>query len=145
MPRREINRILNKKHLDIKISGKVQGVFFRDETKNKAEQLGLVGFVENTEDGKVYIEAEGSITNCDYKMPSIHSGTKSATDDINDFYWGLIMTEKEGTNCDQLMPEDAVRIIKESDGTASEISTKAASINQKNDNNPSFRSIISTK
>lgn len=93
----------------------------------------------------VYIEAEGSITNCDYKMPSIHSGTKSASDDINDFYWGLIMTEKEGTNCDQLMPEDAVRIIKESDGTASEISTKAASINQKNDNNPSFRSIISTE
>ena len=47
------------KHYNIKISGKVQGVFFRDSTKKKAQELGLSGFVRNEPDGSVYIEAEG--------------------------------------------------------------------------------------
>lgn len=47
------------KHLNIKVSGRVQGVFFRYETEKKANQLGLVGFVRNEPDGSVYIEAEG--------------------------------------------------------------------------------------
>lgn len=40
-------------------SGKVQGVFFRDNTKMKAVSLGLVGFVRNLEDGRVEVVAEG--------------------------------------------------------------------------------------
>jgi acylphosphatase len=47
------------KHLSIKISGKVQGVFFRASTKGAAEHLGISGFVRNEPDGSVYIEAEG--------------------------------------------------------------------------------------
>jgi acylphosphatase len=47
------------KHLNIKVSGKVQGVFFRVYTQKKAEELGLTGFVQNEPDGSVYIEAEG--------------------------------------------------------------------------------------
>ena len=43
----------------IKISGKVQGVFFRASTKDAAEQMGIKGFVRNENDGSVYIEAEG--------------------------------------------------------------------------------------
>jgi len=35
------------------ISGRVQGVFFRASTKQKAEQLGITGWVRNTSDGKV--------------------------------------------------------------------------------------------
>jgi acylphosphatase len=46
-------------HLNISVKGKVQGVFFRAYTKQKAESLGLVGFVKNKADGSVYIEAEG--------------------------------------------------------------------------------------
>lgn len=42
------------------ISGKVQGVFFRSETKKKAEELGLVGYVENLADGRVKVIAQGS-------------------------------------------------------------------------------------
>ena len=48
-----------KKHLDIKVTGKVQGVFYRASTKAVADQLGIKGFVKNEEDGSVYIEAEG--------------------------------------------------------------------------------------
>ena len=38
--------------------GKVQGVFFRALTKEKADELGITGFVRNEPDGCVYIEAE---------------------------------------------------------------------------------------
>ena len=41
------------------MSGKVQGVFFRASTKEKAEELGITGFVRNERDGSVYIEAQG--------------------------------------------------------------------------------------
>lgn len=47
------------KHFSIKISGKVQGVFFRASTKDAAERLGISGFVRNEPDGSVYIEVEG--------------------------------------------------------------------------------------
>lgn len=48
-----------KKHLNIKVSGLVQGVFFRHGAKEKADQLGITGFIRNEPDGSVYIEAEG--------------------------------------------------------------------------------------
>jgi acylphosphatase len=45
--------------LNIKIFGQVQGVFFRGSAKQKAQDLGITGFVRNVL-GAVYIEAEGS-------------------------------------------------------------------------------------
>lgn len=47
------------KHLNIKIYGKVQGVFFRATAKEKAEKLGIKALAENKPDGSVFIEAEG--------------------------------------------------------------------------------------
>ena len=44
----------------IKINGKVQGVWFRDSTLKKAQELDIKGFVKNQSDGSVYIEAEGT-------------------------------------------------------------------------------------
>jgi acylphosphatase len=48
-----------KKHFSIRVSGKVQGVSFRASTREKAEELDIKGFVQNENDGSVYIEAEG--------------------------------------------------------------------------------------
>jgi len=48
-----------KNALAITIRGRVQGVGFRFSAVNKAQQLGLKGFVKNKMDGTVYIEAEG--------------------------------------------------------------------------------------
>ncbi|KKU57001.1 acylphosphatase [Candidatus Amesbacteria bacterium RIFCSPLOWO2_02_FULL_48_11] len=46
-------------HLDITISGFVQGVSFRYYAAAKAKNLKLTGYVQNQPDGTVYIEAEG--------------------------------------------------------------------------------------
>jgi acylphosphatase len=47
------------KHFSIHVSGKVQGVFFRASTQEKAREFSIKGFVRNEPDGRVFIEAEG--------------------------------------------------------------------------------------
>lgn len=50
---------MTKVRFTFRVDGKVQGVYFRQSTKDKADTLNLKGTVENLEDGSVYIEAEG--------------------------------------------------------------------------------------
>lgn len=45
--------------LHLKITGRVQGVFFRSTTKEKADSLGLTGWVKNCDDGSVEVFAQG--------------------------------------------------------------------------------------
>lgn len=47
------------KHVNVRVSGRVQGVFFRASTKQQADFFGLKGFVKNETNGDVYIEVEG--------------------------------------------------------------------------------------
>jgi len=48
-----------KKHIQLYIRGKVQGVYYRGSTQQKAKDLGLRGIVCNKADGSVYAEVEG--------------------------------------------------------------------------------------
>jgi acylphosphatase len=41
------------------VSGQVQGVFFRESARERAEQLGLAGWVKNLPDGRVEAVFEG--------------------------------------------------------------------------------------
>lgn len=43
----------------LRVTGHVQGVFFRDSCRQEAERLGLAGEVRNMPDGSVEIVAEG--------------------------------------------------------------------------------------
>jgi acylphosphatase len=43
----------------IQVFGKVQGVYYRQSTLEKAKELGLKGYVQNLPDGSVLIHAEG--------------------------------------------------------------------------------------
>lgn len=66
-----------KKHFNIGIFGRVQGMFFRATAKEQADLLGIVGFAQNKDDGSVYIEVEGEKNKLDkflkwcYKGPSM--------------------------------------------------------------------------
>ncbi|HAV11046.1 MAG TPA: acylphosphatase [Candidatus Moranbacteria bacterium] len=66
------------KHLEIKIFGKVQGVFFRSSARQKAGELGLSGFAENLADGSVEIEAEGEEERLKEFLKWCHSGPERA-------------------------------------------------------------------
>ena len=49
-----------KKHVNLKIFGRVQGVWYRASTERKAKELGICGIVQNESDGTVYAEIEGT-------------------------------------------------------------------------------------
>ena len=46
--------------ISITVTGKVQGVFYRQSAKEKALELGLTGTVKNLPNGHVHIMASGS-------------------------------------------------------------------------------------
>ena len=46
--------------ISILVSGRVQGVFYRQGTREKASELGITGYVKNLADGSVYILATGT-------------------------------------------------------------------------------------
>jgi acylphosphatase len=50
---------MDKQSVILRVYGRVQGVGFRFYTQRKAQELGILGYVQNKPDGSVYIEAEG--------------------------------------------------------------------------------------
>lgn len=71
------------KSIKINIYGKVQGVGFRYSTLQKANELGVTGFVKNRIDGSVYIEADGEPEILDQFVSWCKQGPSSAyVDDI---------------------------------------------------------------
>lgn len=63
-----------KKHLNIKIYGLVQGIFFRASAKEQADKLSITGFARNEPDGSVCIEAEGEKRNLNEFIKWCHLG-----------------------------------------------------------------------
>ena len=48
------------RNVSLTVKGRVQGVFYRASAKQKADELGVSGWVKNLPDGSVYIEVEGT-------------------------------------------------------------------------------------
>lgn len=66
------------KHINIKVIGKVQGVFFRASTKAVADQMGVKGKVKNDADGSVLIEAEADEITLDMFLEWCHEGPEKS-------------------------------------------------------------------
>lgn len=62
-------------HINITISGRVQGVWFRKYTQTQAIKLGIKGFVKNLPDGSVYAEAEAEQPILDRFITWCHVGS----------------------------------------------------------------------
>jgi len=63
-----------KTNVHVLISGRVQGVWFRASTKEKADELGIYGWVRNTSDGRVEAVFEGEEKKVDEMVKWCHSG-----------------------------------------------------------------------
>jgi acylphosphatase len=50
---------MGQKRVQMVISGRVQGVYFRASAQREARQLGVTGYIRNRPDGSVEIIAEG--------------------------------------------------------------------------------------
>lgn len=64
--------------VSITVSGKVQGVYYRQSTKEKALSLDLKGQVKNMPDGSVYIIATGEKNNIKQLIDWCHQGPPRA-------------------------------------------------------------------
>lgn len=64
-----------KEHYRITVIGRVQGVWFRKYTKDQADLLKIMGFVQNKQDGCVYIEAEGDKQNLEEFIDWLYQGS----------------------------------------------------------------------
>ena len=60
------------------ISGRVQGVFFRDSTKKEALKLGLQGSAVNLSDGTVRVCLRGESEDIDLLQRWLHKGPELA-------------------------------------------------------------------
>lgn len=57
------------------VSGKVQGVFFRDYTRRRAMELGLSGWVRNLSDGSVEVLVDGRKKDVDAMISWFQDGS----------------------------------------------------------------------
>jgi acylphosphatase len=64
--------------LHVWVSGRVQGVFFRDSTRRRAAELGLGGWVKNLPDGRVEALFVGDATACERALEFVRRGPSGA-------------------------------------------------------------------
>ncbi len=70
------------KRVHLWMTGKVQGVWFRESAKRAAENEGLVGWVKNLVDGRVEAVAEGDPGALERWVAWCHQGPPGARVDI---------------------------------------------------------------
>ncbi len=78
------------KTLHLQITGRVQGVWYRESMRREAERLGVVGWVRNCSDGSVEAVAQGPAEAVDALVKWAHAGPPQARVER------IIQTETEG-------------------------------------------------
>ena len=78
------------------VSGRVQGVWFRGRTRDKAEALGVTGWVRNRRDGAVEAVFEGSRPAVERMVAWCYQGPPLAVVQHVDLRWGDFTGEFAG-------------------------------------------------
>jgi acylphosphatase len=73
--------------LEAVVSGKVQGVFFRDHAVRAAESLGLTGEVKNLPDGTVHAIAEGIREQLEQYVDELRKGSPASNVETVSIEW----------------------------------------------------------
>ncbi|MGQ9470082.1 MAG: acylphosphatase [Candidatus Aminicenantales bacterium] len=76
-----------KARLHAFVSGRVQGVFFRDFTRRWARTLGLTGWVRNVFDGRVEVMAEGNQEALETFIEKLKEGPPAASVENVEVEW----------------------------------------------------------
>jgi acylphosphatase len=71
----------------VRVHGRVQGVFFRAETRDRARSLGLAGWVRNCPDGSVEAVFEGDRERVQSMVDWCGRGPSGASIDSLDVEW----------------------------------------------------------
>jgi acylphosphatase len=66
----------------VRVTGRVQGVFFRQSTCNRAREFGVTGWVRNCADGSVEAQVEGEEQEVQAMLDWLHKGPPDAQ--VND-------------------------------------------------------------
>jgi len=75
------------KVLKAKVSGKVQGVWFRKYTLDSARDIGVVGMVKNLVDGTVLVNVSGDDENLRKFKELLENGSPNSRVDKIDYSW----------------------------------------------------------
>ncbi len=78
--------------VELRVTGRVQGVWFRVSTQREAQALGLAGWVRNLPDGRVEAVAEGPRALVERLVAYCHEGPPMARVDDVEARW----TEPQG-------------------------------------------------
>lgn len=62
----------------VHVSGRVQGVYFRSTTREQARNIGIDGWVQNLEDGRVEAVFEGTKDDVESIVEWCHEGSPAA-------------------------------------------------------------------
>ena len=73
--------------LKAKVSGKVQGVWFRKYALDSARDIGVVGMVKNLVDGTVLVNASGKDENLRKFKKLLENGSPNSRVDKIDYSW----------------------------------------------------------
>ena len=84
------------KGVHVYVSGRVQGVGYREATRKKAQSLGLVGWVKNLEDKRVELMAQGSKAAIDTLLLFLKSGPILAKVSQLDISEGVSLSDEMG-------------------------------------------------
>jgi acylphosphatase len=73
--------------LEARVRGRVQGVFFRESTRQRAQELGLAGWVRNAADGSVECLFIGPRDACERALDFVRVGPPAASVTDVDVKW----------------------------------------------------------